>query len=139
MNELNFQKALVDAAKKMGGWGHKMSHAQFVGIPDLFIAIPGYGQYIIECKWKKRGTWIIGKKISCPHPTEIQRVKLQRMRDAGVSVHVAVLFDNDPQYVFFTEELDRDWVIPSNTDFIRRKRGEPWANVMQEWLKRMQP
>ena len=139
MKELDFQKALTDAAKKMGGYGTKLAHAEKVGIPDLLIAVRGWTPAIIECKRKDQKNWVNGQKTSCPHPTLRQRIELEKMRSGGLAVGVAVLFDRSPQWIFASADLAVLKVHIGGDDFIKREKGEPWTNVLQRILEKIAP
>lgn len=61
MKELDYQAALVKSAVAQGGFGKKLSHRMFVGIPDLLLQMPKTPTIILECKWvvwKPKSEWV---------------------------------------------------------------------------------
>ena len=88
MNELNFQKALIDAAKKEGGYGFKMSNRHLAGIPDLLIKLPEFDTALIECKKIKRVKFSHHESIP-NNITKLQEIVLKRFINAGGAAGVA--------------------------------------------------
>lgn len=50
MNELRFQKLIVDAVRSVGGFAHKMSSKFLIGVPDLFLKLPAHVPGMWEVK-----------------------------------------------------------------------------------------
>lgn len=48
--EARIEKALVDAAKKLGGLAIKIAPVSFVGLPDRLILLPGGRALFVEVK-----------------------------------------------------------------------------------------
>ena len=120
MIENDFQRALIDTTKELGGWGIKLSNRFLAGIPDLGEC------FFIECKRKGfRRELAIDQKIRI-ETTAIQRAVMRAMQHAGANVAVVLLIDINPQYIFISRYPEVDFCIWGRDDFLRRKRGEPW-------------
>lgn len=81
INELKAQKLMVDAVNEGGGFAYKCSHRFLVGVPDLFIKVPGFEPVFAECKicdMPKKSDW-----VRC-EPTPLQLKFLREVRDVGL-------------------------------------------------------
>lgn len=56
MNELEAQKAVVDAVRADGGMSFKMAHKFFAGVPDLFVKLPDLPASMFEVKIRDEPT-----------------------------------------------------------------------------------
>jgi hypothetical protein len=51
MNELHFQRDIVESVRDQGGYAQKIASRFQVGVPDLLIGYPSLGFRLVECKW----------------------------------------------------------------------------------------
>lgn len=143
MNELDFQKCLVDSAIADGGFGYKASHRDLNGILDLVIQIPEYPTWFIECKFDRHPieNWTKVHVNLSPHQANTMR-QLQRsggragwvvlvpMKDQKDCYHMVMGVDPSAKYAKIDSEAIRrlrggDWhataVIRSLSDLDRRR------------------
>jgi hypothetical protein len=50
VNELGYQKLVIDAVKSDGGFAFKLSNRFLSGIPDLLVQLPGLSTHLWEVK-----------------------------------------------------------------------------------------
>ncbi len=147
MNELGFQRELVKEMKSHKGFGWKMSHQHFAGVPDLCLIHPDYPICIAECKMIKTDKVFDGKIIPIK-TTQLQKVFLRKVQMAGGMAGVILLLEVEkqwPQYLFITADIDMPHFKFNDHPCIRRKRGEPWYvkalihSIHQHQMKLYQP
>ena len=129
MNELTFQRELVVATKKEGGHAFKMSHRVLIGVPDLFIQLPGLPTILMECKYCHTKMPLMPTSMTPFNLSVPQLTMLNKIRGAGGKCGVCfmakmsdqsyrVLMVRDPYAPFSLGEfLDKSFV---------RKHGTPW-------------
>lgn len=103
MNELNFQKELIDAVEGYAGAGHKMSHRFLVGVADLLIKLPRYPAVLIESKHSKLGP---NSKVVRVEPTALQFKFLRYFRKAGMLTSIMSTIDQNKMFGVTVLSLD---------------------------------
>lgn len=80
VNELALQKLVIDSIREFGGFSFKLANRFLVGIPDLFIKLPGLPAAIYEVKISKISR---DKKVAHLKVSPLQWKTLDDYYDAG--------------------------------------------------------
>lgn len=130
--ELSFQKEIVDALRKQGGHGMKLSHRFSVGVPDLLLVAP-VGTFLFEAKDLGE---VCDKFNRLTGVTPLQQETLRRFNVASTNV-MAV------QLVHLVDKGERRAVVwPGNLNridsdyrwrdvWVSRQRSEPKWDVLR--------
>lgn len=106
--ELEFQKELATSTKKQGGFAEIISQRFLAGFPDTILKMPEFPYpMFVECKYYEKSS----KARTADVPvelTELQRNKLKKMREAGltVAVLIKVTIDGKEPRVYTVGNLD---------------------------------
>lgn len=94
MREVNIEKRLVEAVKKIGGRAYKFESPGNNGVPDRLILLPKGRVVFVECKAPKNG------KIS-----RLQRLQKKRLESLGQQV---LFLKTKDEVDNFIKELEND-------------------------------
>lgn len=124
VNEIAWQRRILNQVAKEGGYGKKWATPYTVGVPDLVLSLPRVGLTLAEVKletnWAKNTQRTIGL-------TEKQSLELSRFYTAGARTRVLLVVDNGEKDVFmniFSPPEPRSVLKLSLTE--ARDRGFVW-------------
>lgn len=134
MNELHFQKHLVDAANELGGHAYKCSHQFTVGVVDLSVKLRAFPHVFMECK---RHSWLNGAKEAglTPHQRKFMREYREAGGITGWCTYAPTKGKRDWYDIYASADIGSITsdvrVVFNFTNVYRRPRGEPWPI---EWI-----
>lgn len=123
LTELQLQSKLVEAVKRIGGFGYKQSNKFLAGPPDLYLSHPATGPVFIEVKLNQPGHNVV---LVSP----LQESTIIRMQNAGSRCGVLVLMpltDIIGGYdLFFTSDPSLKRLDKGAWSEFHKGRGEEW-------------
>ena len=128
MIETKFQSLLVKAAIDAGGHAFKMSNRFLVGVPDLFVVLPGQPGCIIECK---RDDWpTLGSTRIRAEATPKQASNIAKLRKAGQIAGLCVMVEMGDGSCLILAQPGADPIDTTQHDALThgysKTRGEKW-------------
>ena len=130
-NELYFQKKLIDAAEKLGGYGFKMSNRFLVGVVDLLIQLPNCPTLLLEVKQKALTP---GTKLVNVGLRPLQSAHLAKhLRSGGYGGWVMIAWlPNGERWVMYSPDLGR---LKFNIEEYKElschmKKTTPWERTL---------
>lgn len=131
MNELKFQKNLVDAANNFGGHGFKANNRFLVGVADLSIKLPDYPHIFLECKKHNTLTGTQNTGLT-PHQREFLKNYRKAGGVAGWVTFAPVKGQRDYYDIFASTDVSAVRVdFDASMDFYCKHRGGLWPI---EWI-----
>lgn len=85
--EVDWQRSVIEAVKKAGGYGRKWATQWSVGVPDLVLVLPNAGAVFVEVKCARSGSPDFKRTVAL---TQKQKLELGRILDAGGKALVVV-------------------------------------------------
>lgn len=132
-NETDFRTELVQAARAAGGHAVVTHGALIQGIPDLYIQIPGWHGFWLECKFAKREKASDGASLAL---TAGQRLFLRQHQRAGGLAGWALCLRSPgrPMWELFVGANSEIEAATVNNWVMTRTTGEAWdmAKIYQE-------
>lgn len=100
MRELVLQKKVCDVVNAAGGFAHKLSHRFIVGVPDLFVQLPGtppYPAIFLEAKIRSMPIRLESFRLDV---TPLQSRFLRRACAAGMRCGLLSVLDARPRLLY---------------------------------------
>lgn len=130
MNELGYQKLIIDVVRDAGGAAFKLSNRFLIGVPDLLVKLPRCEAALLEVKlnpFPKKSPTI---RLAVTRPQELF---LQKFRKAGmITGYVSILRDGTRFGIWVGSIID---VPVSNHEVVPvRERGPAIIGALEGYL-----
>jgi len=114
VDELKIQRDIILEVQKLGGFAFKMSNRFLVGVPDLFIKMPGYDTTIVEVKFVRAVA--NPKKIRLPGPSVPQANFMKKAGAAGVPCYTWRFIRKASRRPMWAASIEGDGVDTTDLD-----------------------
>lgn len=140
MNELGWQRKIIKSVRDQGGYGKKWSTQMTVGVPDLVLALPDVGLFLMEVKLFTGAKDRFSRKVDT---TPKQRLELGRFIKGGGLAVVGVVVNWEKRGNYLVA-LPPDVEHLSADECVEKYPTRPWVagtgfdvrHLMREHIKR---